>query len=109
MAINYGGRDEIVRAARQFASDVANGKLLVDELDESVFAEYLDTRDMPDPDLLIRTAGEQRISNYLLWQISYSEIWVSPRTWPEFEAADLHEAIRSFAARQRRFGGLGSA
>ncbi|HMP78643.1 MAG TPA: polyprenyl diphosphate synthase [Pirellulaceae bacterium] len=108
LAINYGGRDEIVRAARKFSADVSRGERTVADLDERLFSEYLDTKGMPDPDLLIRTAGEWRVSNYLLWQISYSEIWVSPRTWPEFDATDLHDAIRDYASRQRRFGGLTS-
>lgn len=106
LAINYGGRDEIVRAAQRVARDVQQGRLAVDDLDEIRFAEYLDTHGMCDPDLLVRTAGEWRVSNYLLWQISYSEIWVSPKTWPEFDVDDLHAAIRDYASRERRFGGL---
>ncbi len=106
LAINYGARSEIVDAARRIAVDVQAGKLQVSDICESVFADYLYTAGMPDPDLLLRTAGEMRISNYLLWQISYSELWVTPRTWPELQVADLHEAIRDFSRRDRRFGGL---
>lgn len=108
LAINYGGRDEIVRAARRAAAEVQRGNLEVDDLDEARFAKFLDTQDMRDPDLLIRTAGEWRVSNYMLWQISYSEIWVSPKMWPEFTVDDLHVAIRDYASRERRFGGLTS-
>lgn len=106
LAINYGGRAEIVDAVRQLATQVERGQLTPDQIDERAIAEALYTRGMPDPDLLIRTAGEMRVSNYLLWQISYAELWVTPRCWPEFREGDLHQAIRDFAARDRRFGGL---
>ncbi len=106
LAINYGGRGEIADAARQLAEDVLAGKLTPDAIDETQFAARLSTAGMPDPDLLIRTAGEMRISNFLLWQISYAELWVTERCWPEFDETDLHQAIRDFAARDRRFGGL---
>jgi undecaprenyl diphosphate synthase len=106
LAINYGSRGEIVSAAKRLAQEVASGDLLIDEIDESAFAARLYTAGMTDPDLLIRTSGEMRISNYLLWQISYSEIFVTAKKWPEFTEADLHEAIADFARRERRFGGL---
>ena len=106
LAVNYGGRSEIADAAKQAALDVLAGRLDPDDLDESRFASYLYTAGMTDPDLLIRTAGEMRLSNYLLWQISYSELWVTPTLWPDFRAADLHEAILAYAGRNRKFGGL---
>ena len=106
LAINYGARAEIVDAARSLARDVQQGVLQPDDIDEEQFAARLYTAGMSDPDLLIRTAGEMRVSNYLLWQISYSEIWVTPKCWPDFDEATLHAAIRDFAGRDRRFGGL---
>jgi len=106
LAINYGGRAELVDALRRIARRVETGQLKPDAIDESVISDSLYTAGMPDPDLLIRTAGEMRISNFLLWQISYAELWVTEHCWPEFQEADLHEAIRDFAARDRRFGGL---
>ncbi|MCA9150195.1 MAG: isoprenyl transferase [Planctomycetales bacterium] len=106
LAINYGGRLEIVDAVRDIAGCVQAGQLTPDQIDESVISEHLYTRGMPDPDLMIRTAGEMRISNYLLWQISYAELWVTQKAWPEFGVEDLQHAIRDFAARDRRFGGL---
>ncbi|QDU31160.1 Decaprenyl diphosphate synthase-like protein [Anatilimnocola aggregata] len=108
LAINYGSRLEIVDATRAIARAVRDGHLQVDQIDEQTISDHLYTRGMPDPDLLIRTAGEMRISNYLLWQISYAELWVTERCWPEFEIADLHQALRDFAGRDRRFGGLKS-
>jgi undecaprenyl diphosphate synthase len=106
LAINYGGRAEIVDACRALAEQVGRGELAVDEIDEAAVSESLYTAGMPDPDLLIRTAGEMRISNYLLWQISYAELWVTPVCWPDFTAKHLHAALRDFAGRDRRFGGL---
>ena len=106
LAINYGGRAEMLDAVRRIARDVRQGDVDPDQLTEDSISQNLYTRGMPDPDLLIRTAGEMRISNFLLWQISYAEWWVTQRCWPEFETADLHQAIRDFAARDRRFGGL---
>jgi undecaprenyl diphosphate synthase len=108
LAINYGGRGELVDAVRRIAGEVRDGQLLLDQIDEQLISDRLYTAGMPDPDLLIRTAGEMRISNFLLWQISYAELWVTERCWPEFEEADLHQAIRDFASRDRRFGGLNS-
>jgi undecaprenyl diphosphate synthase len=106
LAINYGGRGEVVDAVRTIAEDAAAGRLSPAEIDESAIAQRLYTVGMPDPDLLIRTAGEMRISNFLLWQISYAELWVTEKCWPEFTEADLHQAIREFAGRDRKFGGL---
>jgi len=106
LAINYGARMEITEAVQQIAESVASGQLRPEEISEKTVADHLMTAGMPDPDLLIRTASEYRISNFLLWQISYSEIWVSDRYWPEFREDDLRAAIRDFAQRDRRFGGL---
>lgn len=106
LAINYGARTEIVDAVRQIAADVKRGDLTVDQIDEATIASHLYTARMPDPDLLVRTAGEMRISNYLLWQISYAELWVTAKFWPDFMEVDLQQAIRDFAKRERRFGGL---
>jgi undecaprenyl diphosphate synthase len=106
LAINYGGRAEIVDATRQIAAEVAAGKLALEAIDEQVFASHLQTSGMSDPDLLIRTAGEMRVSNFLLWQISYAELWVTPKAWPEFETVDFDQALVDFAGRDRRFGGL---
>ena len=106
LAINYGGRGEIVDAVRRIAAEVRAGGLAEEAIDEQVISDHLYTAGMPDPDLLIRTAGEMRVSNFLLWQISYAELWVTDRCWPEFREEDLHEAIRDFAGRDRRFGGL---
>ena len=106
LAINYGSRAEIVEAARSLAEDAASGKLDPAQIDESAFESRLYTAGLPDPDLLIRTAGEMRISNYLLWQISYAELYVSDLYWPDFDERALADAIRAYAGRQRRFGGL---
>jgi undecaprenyl diphosphate synthase len=106
LAINYGGRAELVDAMQSIARQVAAGKLAPLDIRESTIAAELYTAGAPDPDLLIRTAGEMRISNFLLWQISYAEIWVTEKFWPEFDEATLHDAIRAYAARERRFGGL---
>ena len=106
LAINYGGRGEVVDAVRAIADEVRQGRLQPDDVDEDTIGEHLYTSGMSDPDLLIRTAGEMRVSNFLLWQISYAELWVTDHCWPDFREADLHAAIRDFAARDRRFGGL---
>jgi undecaprenyl diphosphate synthase len=106
LAINYGGRTELVDAARRLAAAAAAGRVSPDQIDESVFASYLNTSGMPDPDLLIRTAGELRVSNFLLWQISYAELWVTDVLWPDFRAAHLHQALTDYARRQRKFGAL---
>ncbi len=104
LAFNYGGRDEIVRAARRAAEAVARGELAVEALDEGAFAGFLDTGALPDPDLVIRTSGEQRISNFLLWQSAYAEYAFPCALWPDFDEAMFDEALRDFASRERRFG-----
>ncbi len=107
LAINYSGRAEVVDAVRALAVQVQEGKLEPDAIDETSLSDALYTFGMPDPDLLIRTAGEMRVSNFLLWQISYAELWVTPKCWPEFDSATLCQALHDYAGRQRRFGGLG--
>jgi undecaprenyl diphosphate synthase len=106
LAVNYGSRAEIADAARAIARDVAAGRLKPEEVTEATVASHLYTSGLPDPDLLIRTAGEMRVSNYLLWQISYAELHVTDKLWPDFREADLHAAIRDYAGRRRTFGGL---
>ncbi len=106
LAINYGGRQEIVDAVQQLVRKVQAGELRPDEITEAKISSHLYTAGMSDPDLVIRTAGEQRVSNFLLWQISYAELWVTPVCWPEFREPHLHEALHDFASRERRFGGL---
>ena len=106
LAINYWGRGEMVDAVQRIAGEVRDGRLVPSQIDEQCLSDHLYTAGMPDPDLLIRTAGELRISNFLLWQISYAELWVTELCWPEFREPDLHAAIRDFASRDRRFGGL---
>ena len=106
LALNYGSRAEITDAVRAIAEEVRDGRLRAEEVDEATISQHLYTAGMPDPDLLIRTAGEMRISNYLLWQISYAELFVSAVLWPDFGIDELHAAIRSFASRNRRFGAL---
>jgi undecaprenyl diphosphate synthase len=106
LAINYGARQEIVDAVREISREVAEGRFSADAISESTISEHLYTRNLPDPDLLIRTSGELRISNFLLWQISYSEIWITPKAWPEFGKPELCEAVFEFVQRDRRFGGL---
>lgn len=106
LAINYGSRGEIADAVKSIARDVAAGKIDPESVDEATIEAHLDTAGMPDPDLVIRTAGEMRISNYLLWQISYAELWVTEKCWPEFGQEELFAALRDFAQRHRRFGGL---
>jgi len=106
LAINYGSRLEIVDAVREIARRVESGQLRPDEITEATIDAHLYTAGIPDPDLLIRTAGEMRVSNFLLWQISYAELYVSNVLWPDFRPAHLNEAIRNYAARQRRFGAV---
>jgi len=106
LAINYGSRQEIVDAIQLIAYKVKSGELQPDQIDETLIDSHLYTSGIPDPDLLIRTAGEMRISNYLLWQISYSEIWVTDKCWPEFGEQDLQLAIDNYASRSRKYGGL---
>ena len=107
LAINYGSRAELVDACRSIAREVRCGRLHPEDIGEETIAAHLYTVGMPEPDLLIRTAQEMRVSNFLLWQISYAEIWVTELCWPDFDEALLHAAIRDFASRDRRFGGLG--
>ena len=106
IALNYGSRDEIVRASRRMAKDCAEGRLDPDSIDETVFESYLDTHGIPDPDLMIRTSGEQRLSNYLLWQLAYSEFYFTDVPWPDFTKAELVKAVEEFNHRHRRFGGV---
>ncbi|WP_417730591.1 isoprenyl transferase [Rosistilla oblonga] len=106
LAVDYGGRAEIVEAVRQLAAKAQQGELQPDAIDEAMVSEHLYTAGLPDPDLLIRTGGDMRISNYLLWQISYAELWVTDRSWPDFREEDLMQALHDFSGRQRRFGGL---
>ncbi len=106
LALNYGGRTEIVDAAKEIIRKVKEGKLRLDEITEETFREHMYMPDMQDPDLLIRTGGEMRISNFLLWEVSYAELWVTPVYWPDFRKTHLEEAIRDYANRERRYGGL---
>jgi undecaprenyl diphosphate synthase len=104
LALSYSGRWELARAARRIADDVAAGRLRADDIDEAAVAAHLDTVGLPDPDLLIRTGGERRVSNFLLWQIAYTELYLTDVRWPEFRREQLYEAIRDFQRRDRRFG-----
>ena len=106
LALNYGGRQEIVDAAKKFSQDVLAGKIDPESLDEEKFGHYLYAADITDPDLLIRTSNEMRISNFLLWQLSYSEFYFSPKCWPDFGIIELKDAISQYQLRQRRFGGI---
>ena len=106
IAVNYGSRDEITRAVRKIMTDVENGKIAPEDMTEKVFASYLDTAGIPDPDLMIRTSGELRLSNYLLWQLAYSELYVTECLWPDFNKEELLNAIRQYNKRERRFGGV---
>ncbi len=106
LAINYGSRTELVDAVRTLARQAGAGFLDPERIDEAHISDALYTAGMPDPDLLIRTAGEMRVSNFLLWQISYAEIWVTEKCWPDFDRATLHQALKDYAGRERRFGGL---
>ena len=108
VALSYSSRWEITKAAQELAREAAQGKITPDDITEETVSEHLATAFMPDPDLLIRTGGEQRISNYLLWQIAYSELYFCDTFWPDFSEADLHKAIASFQSRQRRFGKTGA-
>lgn len=103
-ALSYGGRQEIADAVRAAAKDVLEGRLALDALDEKSFSRYLSTPEDPDPDLLIRTGGEQRISNFMLWQIAYAELYFTETLWPDFGKADLEKALEAYASRERRFG-----
>lgn len=107
VALNYGGRQEIIRATKTICQEVQDGRLQIDDIDEALFANYLYTKDQPDPDLLIRPSGELRVSNFLLWQIAYSEFWITNVLWPDFGKENLWQAIWEFQNRDRRYGGLG--
>ena len=106
IAINYGSRDEIVRAIRKVAADCVDGQLKPEEITEERFSGYLDTAEVPDPDLLIRTSGEQRLSNYLLWQLAYTEFYFTEVPWPAFTKEELAKAIEKYNKRDRRYGGV---
>ncbi|MBR0164296.1 MAG: isoprenyl transferase [Lachnospiraceae bacterium] len=109
IAINYGSRDEMTRAVRRIAKDVQSGALAEEAIDEACVSSYLDTRDLPDPDLLIRTCNELRISNFLLWQSAYTEFYFTEKAWPDFDRAELEKAVLSYAGRDRRYGGIREA
>ncbi|WP_034446504.1 isoprenyl transferase [Butyrivibrio sp. AE2032] len=106
IAINYGSRDEITRAVRKVADKVAAGEIASSDITEQMITENLDTNFLPDPDLLIRTCNEQRISNFLLWQCAYAEFYYTPVAWPDFNKAELEKAVESYSGRNRKFGGL---
>lgn len=106
LAFNYGGRNEIIRAAKRLAEDVKNGKIESSDITEDLFSDYLYTAHMPDPDLIIRPSGEQRLSNFLIWQAAYSEFWYSDIKWPDFKKEDLLQAIIDYQNRDRRFGNV---
>lgn len=106
VALNYGGRDEMIRAIRKCAAECADGRINPDDIDEAYFGGMLDTADIPDPDLLIRTSGEQRISNFLLWQLAYTEFYFTDVLWPDFNKKELIKAIEYYNNRDRRFGGV---
>lgn len=106
LALNYGSRGEMVDAVQAIAEKAKSGEIDPDEINEETIADHLYTRGMPDPDLVLRTSGEMRVSNFLLWQLSYAELWVTEKHWPEFRQNELHQALRDYASRDRRFGGL---
>ncbi len=108
IAASYGGRQDIVMAARALAREVAEGRLAADAIDEALFARHVALADLPPPDLMIRTGGDQRVSNFLLWQLAYAELWFTDKLWPELDAATLQDAFDDFAGRQRRFGLTGA-
>jgi undecaprenyl diphosphate synthase len=105
MALNYGGQDEIVRAARALAEDVAAGRIEAAQIDKTVMAARLDTAELPPPDVVLRTSGEMRLSNFLLWQAAYAEIVVTETLWPDFDATHLASVLSEYSTRERRFGG----
>ncbi len=106
IALNYGAREEIVRAVRSISEEVKSGNLKSEDINADLVSDNLYTKNQPDPDLIIRTSGEERISNFLLWQLAYSELWFTDKLWPDFSVADLHRAIADFQARNRRYGGV---
>ena len=109
IAINYGSRDEMIRAMKRMMQDHDAGKLAIEDVTAERFSGYLDTKDLPDPDLMIRTSGEQRLSNYLLWQLAYSEFYFAQVPWPDFNKKELELAVEAYNKRDRRFGGLTEA
>ena len=106
MALNYGSRDEMLRAVRRMAEDVSEGRMTLEEIDEEHFSDCLDTKGIPDPYLLIRTSGEERLSNFLLWQLAYTEFYFTDVLWPDFNKKELQKAIEYYNKRDRRFGGV---
>jgi undecaprenyl diphosphate synthase len=106
VAINYGSRDEILRALKALALDIKTNKTAIDHIDETVFEKYLDTVDIPDPDLLIRTSGEKRLSNFLLWQSAYTELYFTDVLWPDFDEKELQKAVEYYSSRTRKFGAI---
>lgn len=104
IALNYGSRDEIVRAVREISKDVKDGKISESDIDDKMISDYLDTRGIPDPDLLIRTSGEERLSNFLLWQLAYTEFYFTDVLWPDFNKKELIKAVEKYNERDRRFG-----
>ena len=106
VCLNYGGRDEILRAVHRFAAECAEGKRKPEDLDETLFSTYLDSAGIPDPELIIRPSGEQRLSNFLLWQCAYSEFYYTDTLWPDFDEEELDKAIAAYQSRDRRFGGV---
>ena len=104
IALNYSGRWEILKAVKEISEKVKSGELKAEEIDEQLFSSHLETTEVPDPELLIRTSGEMRISNFLLWQIAYTEIYITQKLWPDFRKEDLYEAICEYQKRERRFG-----
>jgi undecaprenyl diphosphate synthase len=106
LALNYGSRSEIINATKKIIEEVGGGKLSIGSLDEEKFSQYLYTKDLPEPDLLIRTSGEMRISNFMLWQLSYAELYFCEKFWPDFNSDDLEAAVMEYQKRERRFGGI---
>jgi len=106
ICLNYGSRDEILRAAKQYAEDVSQGRMTQDQLTEEIFSTYMFSADIPDPDIIIRPSGEMRLSNFLLWQSAYSELYFTDVLWPDFDESELDRAILSFQKRDRRYGGI---
>lgn len=106
IALNYGSRDEMIRAMKAMYEDIESGKLSKDEISEEVYEQYLDTKGIPDPDLMIRTSGEERLSNYMLWQLAYTEFYFTDVLWPDFNKKELKKAIEYYNGRDRRFGGI---
>ena len=106
VAINYGSRDEIIRAVKALSKDVLENKVAPDNINEELFSQYLDTRGIPEPDLLIRTSGEQRLSNFLLWQMAYTEFYFTDVLWPDFNKDELLKAVEYYSSRTRKFGGI---